>query len=167
MKQTALVIIKPDGVSKGLIGDVFNKFDKAKLELVGLKIVKGDPEMAKVHYRQLSKSPFFKEVVKYLSGEFHSKKDLVVIVYHGDDAIKKCRRIAGATNPEEAHPESIRGAFGRITTKGLFENVVHVSSDKMEAEREVKLWFQPDELIKHLYPVKTKMTTRSKVKVWA
>lgn len=167
MKQNALVIIKPDGVSKGLLGSVFNKFAKANLELVGLKIAKAKREQAEIHYQHLSKQPFFSQIVSYLAGEYHKKKELVIIVYHGDDAIKKCRKIAGATDPEKAHPESIRGAYGRITTKGLYENVVHVSSDIKEAEREVKLWFKPDDLTMHLYPVKTKILSRVKTRIWA
>ena len=166
MIQNALIIIKPDGVSKGLMGAVFNKFAKANLELVGLKIVKAEVEEAEKHYHHLRDKPYFQETVRYLVGEFHKKKELIVIVYHGKDAIKKCRKIAGATNPEKAHPESIRGAYGRITTKGLYENVVHVSSDLREAEREVKLWFRPDDLTKHLYPTRTKIFNQVKIKVW-
>jgi len=81
--------------------------------------------------------------------------------------LKKCRTIAGATNPEEAAPDSIRGSYGRITTAGIFENVVHVSSDKEEAEREIKLWFDPDDITTNLYSTKTKTVNACKKKVWA
>jgi nucleoside-diphosphate kinase len=66
----------------------------------------------------------------------------------GKDAIAVCRRVAGATNPEEAHRRSIRGAFGRITQQGVWENLVHVSSDRKEARREIKLWFKGHELLR-------------------
>ncbi|MBF0512232.1 MAG: hypothetical protein HQL13_07910 [Candidatus Omnitrophica bacterium] len=66
----------------------------------------------------------------------------------GDEVVLKCRTIAGATNPEEADPKSVRGKFGRVTTKGVFENLVHVSSDPREARREIALWFKKNELLK-------------------
>ena len=93
-------------------------------------------------------------MVSFLLGKFYKEKRILAIIYFGDDAIKKCRAIAGATNPEEAHPESVRGAFGRITTQGLFENVVHVSSNASEARREIKLWFSPEEVTVKLFPEK-------------
>ena len=73
--------------------------------------------------------------------------------------------MAGATNPEQADPTSIRGSYGRITTKGVYENVVHVSSDPAEAEREIKLWFTPDEVIVDLYPAKV-ADLRCPARVW-
>jgi nucleoside-diphosphate kinase len=76
----------------------------------------------------------------------------MALVYQGPDAIDHVRYIAGSTNPEEADPTSIRGAYGRITTKGVYENVIHASSDEKESEREIKLWFKPEEIVVPLYP---------------
>jgi len=166
MKQPALIIIKPDGISKKLVGNVFTKFAKAELEIAAIRITKTTRELAQEHYKQLSGEPFFNDVVSYFCGEFHKEKKLMAIIYYGDDAIKKCRKIAGATNPEEAAPDSIRGSYGRITTAGIYENVVHVSSDKKEAEREIKLWFDPDDIIVNLYPTKTEASNAYKKKVW-
>jgi nucleoside-diphosphate kinase len=90
----------------------------------------------------------------------------MALVYWGDDAITKVRQICGATNPEEADPVSIRGSYGRITTKGVYENVIHASTNEAEAEREIKLWFQPDDIIIDLYPTKTVKKTVEK-KIWA
>ena len=166
MKQPALVIIKPDGISKKLVGNVLTKFARARLEIVAIRIVKVSRELAQEHYKNLKGQPFFKDVVSYFCGKFHKEKKLMTIIYYGEDAIKKCRKIAGATNPEEAAPDSIRGSYGRITTAGIFENVVHVSSNKKEAEREVKLWFAPDDITTSLYPTKTKIINACKKKVW-
>ena len=91
----------------------------------------------------------------------------MALVYWGDEAITKCRELAGATNPEEADPTSIRGSYGRITTKGLYENVIHVSSNESEAQREIKLWFKPEEIIVDLYPTKEITEEKKKSKVWA
>jgi nucleoside-diphosphate kinase len=77
------------------------------------------------------------------------------------------RKIAGATNPEEADPISIRGAYGRITTKGVYENVIHCSSDPEEAEREIKLWFEPHELVEKIFAVKNVTLEKIKKDVWA
>ncbi|MCA9404594.1 MAG: hypothetical protein KC897_12470, partial [Candidatus Omnitrophica bacterium] len=94
------------------------------------------------------------------------QKKLMAVVYFGVDAIKKCRAIAGATNPEEARPNSIRGSFGRIKTDGLFENVVHVSSNKSEAKREIRLWFSPDEITRPIYPTKPAAKLPTQTKEW-
>jgi len=92
---------------------------------------------------------------------------VMALVYWGEDAIKKCRELAGATNPEEADPTSIRGSYGRITTAGVYENVIHVSSNPAEAEREIKLWFGPEEIIVDLYRVKEITGKEKKAKAWA
>jgi nucleoside-diphosphate kinase len=73
----------------------------------------------------------------------------------------------GDTNPEKANPVSIRGAYGRITTTGVFENVVHASSSEEDAEKEIKLWFEPDEIIEDIYPVKQVTLKDVQKNVWA
>jgi nucleoside-diphosphate kinase len=165
-KEPALIIIKPDGVSKKLIGHILTKFAETDLELVAIKIAKPTRALAEEHYKHIRKQPFFEGVIAYFLGKFHLEKKLLAIIYYGTNAIKKCREAAGATNPEEAAPASIRGSFGRITTQGIFENVVHVSSDKREAEREIKLWFSPDDITVNLYKTKTVAQLNQK-KVWA
>jgi len=90
----------------------------------------------------------------------------MAMVYWGEDAIRKVREIAGATNPEEASPTSIRGQYGRITTKGVYENVIHASASEEEAEREIKLWFEPEEIIFDLYPTKVVKIGAIKKRVW-
>lgn len=166
MKEPVLVIIKPDGISKGLIGPIFTKFSQADLEIVAIKIAKSNRALIEKHYHHLKKEPFFKDVISYLLGIGYKRKKLLAVIYYGEGAIKKCRKIAGATNPEDAHPFSIRGSYGRITTKGLFENVVHVSSDKKEAKREIKLWFEPSEITRDLYPTDMIHLSGLKKRIW-
>ena len=72
----------------------------------------------------------------------------------------------GSTNPEEVNPVSIRGAYGRITTTGVFENIVHASSSREDAEKEIKLWFRPQEIVEKLYPVKEVILNNVKEEVW-
>jgi len=163
--QQTLILIKPDGLKKSLTGNVLTRLSETKLDIVSAKIVRVSRELAEEHYKHMKDRPFFEELIKYIMGEYHKKK-VMALVYWGPDAIEKVRTICGATNPEEADAVSIRGAYGRITTKGVYENVIHASTNESEAEREVKLWFKPDEIIVDIYPTKI-IDARKKERVWA
>ena len=165
--QATLIIVKPDGLKKSLTGNILTRLSETKLEIISAKVVRVSHELAAEHYRHLKEKPFFNEVIKYLQGEYHDRKKVLAMVYYGKDAIKKVRDIAGATNPEEADPVSIRGSFGRITTKGIYENVIHASADETDAEREIKLWFKPDEIIVDIYPTKTAIFKDATDRIWA
>lgn len=167
MAEQALILIKPDGLSKSLTGNILTRLSETKLEIVAAKMVRVTRELAAAHYQNLKDKPFFEDVIKYIMGQYHDRKKVMAMIYWGEGAIKRCRDLAGATNPEEADPVSIRGSYGRIKTTGVYENVIHVSSDPKEAEREIKLWFDPTEIIVDLYP--TKETTLQQVKktIWA
>ena len=164
MNQQTLVLIKPDGLKKSLTGNVVTRLSETKLDIVAAKIVKVSRELAEQHYIMLKDKPFFDELLKYLMGEYHKKK-VMALVYWGEDAIKKVRQACGSTNPEEADPVSIRGAYGRITTKGVYENIIHASANEPEAEREIKLWFQPDDIITDMYPSKI-VEDKCKHRIW-
>lgn len=164
MSEQTLVLIKPDGLKKSLTGNVLTRLSETKLDIVAAKIVKVSKELAEEHYAMLKDKPFFAELLRYLMGDFHKRK-VMALVYWGEGAIGKVREICGSTNPEEADPVSIRGAYGRITTKGVYENVIHASTNPAEAEREIKLWFNPDEVIVDLYPSKTIKETVER-RVW-
>jgi nucleoside-diphosphate kinase len=167
MVNQTLVLIKPDGLKKSLTGNILTRLSETKLEIVAAKITRVSQKLAQEHYKHMAEKPFFKELVKYIRGELHERRKAMAMVYWGEDAIAKVRELAGATNPEEADPVSIRGAYGRITTKGVYENVIHTSRDKEEAEREIKLWFSPDEIIVDLYPTKSVEVNKGKKRVWA
>lgn len=167
MNQAVLILIKPDGLKKSLTGNILTRLSETKLEIVAAKMVRVSRELAGEHYKHLKDNPFFEELIKYLQGELHDRRKVMALVYWGKDAIKKCRELAGATNPEEAEPTSIRGSYGRITTSGVYENVIHVSSNEEEAEREIRLWFRPDEIIVDLYPERDIIEKEHKVKTWA
>jgi len=165
MNQAALILIKPDGLKKSLTGNILTRLSESKLEIVAAKMVRVSKALAEEHYKHLADKPFFAEIIKYLCGELHDRRKVMALVYWGDCAIAKCRELAGATNPEEAEATTIRGSYGRITTSGVYENVIHVSSNEIEAEREIKLWFNPGDIIVELYPVK-EISKVKKVKVW-
>ncbi len=167
MNEQVLIVIKPDGLSKSLTGNILTRLSETKLEIVAAKMVRVTKDLAVKHYGHLKEKPFFDELIKYILGEYHDRKKVMAIVYWGEEAIDKCRKLAGATNPEEAESTTIRGSFGRITTRGVYENVIHASSNAQDAEREIKLWFEPNEIIVDLYPAKTVTLEKVKKKVWA
>jgi nucleoside-diphosphate kinase len=166
MNQATLILIKPDGLKKSLTGNILTRLSETKLEIVAARMVRVSEELAIEHYKHLKDKSFFPDLIRYLRGELHDRRKVMALIYWGKDAIKKCRELAGATNPEEAEATTIRGSYGRITTSGVYENVIHVSSNKEEAEREIKLWFQPDEIIVDLYPTKDVVERERKKKIW-
>ena len=166
LEQT-LVIIKPDGLIKSLTGNILSRLSETKLTIIAAKVLQVSEELAKKHYQHLSDKPFFGELIHYLMGDVHNTHRVMALVYQGDNAIARVREIVGDTNPETANPVSIRGAYGRITTSGVFENVVHASSSTGDAETEIKLWFNPQEVVGAVYPSKTIVREKVTEKVWA
>ncbi len=152
--EQTLVIIKPDGLVKSLTGNILSRLSETKLVIIGAKVLQVSRELASEHYKHLKDKPFFEELVQYIMGDIHHTHRVMALIYQGDEAISKVRTIVGNTNPEEANPVSIRGAYGRITTTGVFENVVHASSSPEDAEHEIKLWFRPSEVVGDIYPSK-------------
>ena len=163
--QQTLVLIKPDGLKKSLTGDIISKLSETKLTIVGTKIVKVSRELAELHYNKLKEEQIekkgkeigekiYESTLKYIQGEFHTDR-VLAMVYAGEDAVKKIRGLAGSTNPEKADPVSIRGKYGRIHSEtGVFENVMHCSESDEHAEREIKVWFSPEEIYGNIYPTK-------------
>ncbi len=167
MKEEAtLVIIKPDGLKKSLTGNILSRLSETRLKIIGAKVVKVTQELAEQHYYHLKDKPFYPELIKYITGQLHGENRVLALIYWGEDAIRKVRKIVGATNPEEAEPTTIRGAYGRILTTGLYENVIHASGNKEEAEREIKLWFEPEEVVYDLYPTQEISLHNVKKKIW-
>ncbi|MFH1725659.1 MAG: nucleoside-diphosphate kinase [Elusimicrobiota bacterium] len=167
--EQTLILIKPDGAKRKLTGMVLDRLDAAGLTLAAAKVVSVSSELAREHYRNLKDKPFFEELIRYIRGEFHGIPDnrVLALVYEGEGAVAAARKVAGVTNPEEAEPGTIRGSFGRITTAGRFENVLHASGDASDAEHEIKLWFSPGEVLRAVYPSKSVNGRESKVLVWA
>src|SRR5882672_6432679 len=167
--QNTLILIKPDGLKKSLTGNILTKLAETKLIIIAAKVVQVSRELATAHYIHLKDKPFFEELLRYIQGEMYGAdyKRVLAMVYRGQDAIKKVRDISGATNPEEADSTSIRGAYGRITTKGVFENVIHASSSPTDAEREIKLWFKPPEIVGNIYPSKKAVIEQHEETVWS
>ena len=166
MIQQTLIIIKPDGLIKSLTGNIISVLSEVKLKIVGAKIVSVSKELAEKHYQEHREKPFFVELVNYLMGKYHTNR-VLAMVYQGEDAIEKIRALCGSTNPEKADPISIRGKYGRINSQTqVFENAIHASDSVESAEKEIKLWFKPDELTEKIFPTK-KTTKKCVVEEWA
>lgn len=167
MMQQTLVIVKPDGLKKSLTGNILTRLSETKLRIVGAKVVCVSRDLAVKHYEHLKDKPFFEEVVKYICGELHGQeyRRVMALVYQGENAIDKVRKLAGSTNPETAEATTIRGQYGRLTTDGLFENVLHCSANETDAVREIKLWFEPDEIVEDIYPTE-KIEVKTTKTIW-
>jgi nucleoside-diphosphate kinase len=165
--ESCLVLIKPDGLVKSLTGNIIDELSKCGLKIIGSKVVSVKRELAEKHYAELKKNKpeLFEEVLRYIMGEYHTNR-VLALVYFGEDAISKIRDVVGATHPEKADPMSIRGRYGRIHSgTGVLENCIHASDSVKNAEKEIKLWFAPQELSEDLFDVVIK-TVEIEEKAW-
>ena len=137
MSERTLVLVKPDGVQRQLVGRVLQRYEDRGLKLVGLKLVQVDRALAEAHYAVHRERPFFAGLV-----EFITSSPLVAAVFEGPNAIAVVRAINGATRPDEAAPGTIRGDFALETA----QNLVHASDSAETAAAEVALWFREAEL---------------------
>jgi nucleoside-diphosphate kinase len=138
--ERTLVLIKPDGVQRLLVGRILDRYEQRGLKIVGLKLVQVDRALAEKHYAVHREKPFFGSLV-----DFIVSAPLVALALEGLNAIAVCRAINGATRPHEAAPGTIRGDFALETG----QNLVHASDSAETAEHELSIWFSPDEL--HAY----------------
>ncbi len=136
-KQRTFVMIKPDAVQRGLIGEIINRFEKKGIKVVAMKMVSVDKDLAEKHYGVHKGKPFFEPTVKYITSS-----PVVAMVLEGFNAIEIVRKMMGKTNPAEATPGSIRGDYGQF----IGRNIVHGSDGEDTAEFEINLWFKPEEI---------------------
>jgi len=134
MKQRTLVLVKPDGVKRKLVGEVIRRLELKTLDIVAMKMMTIDEALATEHYAEHTEKPFFGELLGFITSG-----PVVAMAVEGDDAIAVVRQMMGATDPKKAAQGTIRGDYGLITT----ENLVHGSDSPESAERELKLFF-PD-----------------------
>lgn len=147
MIERTLVLLKPDAVQRGLMGEVLTRFERVGLKTVGMKMVWVDKEMSKKHYAALVSKPFYKGLEDFIvSGP------VVAIALEGLHAVELVRKMIGATEPKSSAPGTIRGDYAhhsyRYTDqKGIaIKNLIHASGTVEEAGVEVALWFTPQEL---------------------
>jgi len=132
MSERTLILVKPDGVRRGLIGEVVARIERKGLAISRLELRTISRETAEQHYAEHRERPFFGELVEFITGG-----PLVAMVVEGPDAVKSMRSLMGATNPVEATPGSIRGDFATV----IGENIVHGSDSPENGEREIAIFF--------------------------
>jgi nucleoside-diphosphate kinase len=147
-KEKVLVLIKPDAMAKQLAGIIIHDLSQLNLKMAGLKLVAVKKHLAEKHYEIHKEKPFYEDLLKYIMGEFHNIKSIIAIVYEGENAINKLREYAGKTNPDDAEPLSLRGRYGKINSKTKnWDNIMHISDSPENAEKEILIWFDDDELV--------------------
>ncbi len=136
-KQRTFVMIKPDAVQRGLIGEIINRFEKKGIKLVAMKMVSVSRDLAEKHYGIHKGKPFFEPTVQYICSS-----PVVAMVLEGNNAISMVRNMMGKTNPQDASMGTIRGDFGQF----IGRNIVHGSDGEDTAKFEINLWFSEDEI---------------------
>jgi nucleoside-diphosphate kinase len=132
VSERTLVLVKPDGVRRGLVGDVIARIERKGLKIVALELRTLSTETAEQHYEEHREKPFFGSLVEFITG-----CPLVALVVEGPRAVEAFRNLAGATDPVSAAPGTIRGDHALE----IQENIVHGSDSTYSAEREIKLFF--------------------------
>jgi nucleoside-diphosphate kinase len=136
--ERTLIIVKPDGVQRGLTGEVIRRFEQRGLRIIGMKFMRVDRALAEKHYAVHRERPFFKGLVEYITSG-----PVLVMALEGTNAIAAARNTIGSTKPHESAPGSIRGDFGLE----IGRNLVHGSDSVENGQQEVALWFKPEELV--------------------
>ncbi|KAL0850364.1 hypothetical protein ABMA28_012191 [Loxostege sticticalis] len=137
-RERTFIMVKPDGVQRGLVGTIIERFEKKGFKLVGLKFVWPSEELLKNHYSDLASRPFFPGLVKYMSSG-----PVVPMVWEGLNVVKTGRQMLGATNPADSLPGTIRGDL----CIEVGRNIIHGSDSVESANKEIGLWFTEKELV--------------------
>lgn len=137
-RQRTFALIKPDGVQRGLVGEVLSRFERKGLKIVAMKMLIVSGELAKSYYSEHIGKQFFEPLIQYITSG-----PSVAMVLEGDEAVAVVRKMMGKTSPREADPGTIRGDFGLSISR----NIIHGSDSLTSAEREISLFFNKNELI--------------------
>lgn len=135
--ERTFIAIKPDGVQRGLVGDIVQRFEAKGFQLAGLKLMQVSRELAEAHYGEHKERPFFPGLV-----EFITSGPVVAMVWEGKGVVASARKMIGKTNPLDSEPGTIRGDFGI----DIGRNIIHGSDAVETATREIALWFNDSEL---------------------
>lgn len=136
--ERTLILIKPDGVQRNLIGTIINRLESRGLQLVAAKFIQVSESLAREHYQVHLGKPFYEGLIRYITSA-----PVMAMVWEGPEVIKAVRQTMGTTNPLQAEPGSIRHDFAIKMSR----NLTHASDSPETAELEISLWFQPDEVI--------------------
>jgi len=151
--ERTFVLIKPDGVYRGLIGEIIKRFEQRGLKIIGLKMVWIDREHAEKHYEEHKDKFFFEGLVDYIT-----EGPVVAMVLEGANAVENVRKIVGSTEPKKSLPGTIRGDFAHLSYERAdsvgkpMKNLIHASDSVESAQREIKLWFDKKEIHSYKLP---------------
>jgi len=152
--QQTLVLVKPDGVARGLTGEVIKRFEQRGLKIVALKLVRVDMDYAKQHYTE-DITERHGEKIRVQLLDYITEGPVVAMIIEGVDAIANVRKLVGATESASALPGTIRGDFTHVSYSHADEkeiavkNIIHASADETDAKNEIALWFSIDELFEY------------------
>ena len=138
VEERTLILIKPDAVQRGLVGEIVSRFEKKGIKIVAMKFLKVGKDLAEKHYGIHKGKPFFEPTVEYITSS-----PVVAMVLEGVNVIEMVRRMMGATDPQKAEVGTIRGDFGQF----IGRNIIHGSDSSETAEFEINLWFKPGEIV--------------------
>lgn len=138
--QRTVVLIKPDGLQRGLIGAIMGRFEQKGLKLIGLKMMRLNDEILDIWYAHHKEKPFFKELKGFMTWT-----PIVAMVWEGQEAVSAVRKIVGVTKGYDAEAGSIRGDYAMSGS----QNLIHASDEPANAEKEIKIIFTPDELFQY------------------
>ncbi|XP_026206634.1 nucleoside diphosphate kinase B-like [Anabas testudineus] len=140
LKERTFIAIKPDGVQRGIVGEVIKRFEVKGFKLVGMKMLHASQDLLQQHYVDLKDRPFFPTLIAYMSSG-----PVVAMVWEGKGVVKTGRVMLGETNPADSKPGTIRGDFCIDVGK----NIIHGSDSVESANKEISLWFKPEELVSY------------------
>ncbi len=140
MLERTFSMVKPDGVQRGLIGEIIRRFEQRGIKVAALKLMQITPALAAEHYNEHIGKPFFNDLV-----EFITSGPVAAMVLEGENAVAVVRAMMGATNPQDSAPGTIRGDYGMTINK----NIIHGSDSTISAAREIDLFFSANEIISY------------------
>jgi nucleoside-diphosphate kinase len=136
--ERTLVIIKPDGIQRSLVGEIIGRFERRGLRFIAMKMMMISTELARTHYAEHEGKDFFEPLIRFITSG-----PVIVMILEGDRAIELVRRTIGQTNPAEAEPGTIRGDLALITSR----NLIHGSDSPETAAVEIPRFFSPEEIV--------------------
>ncbi len=152
--QRSLILLKPDAIDRGLVGEIIQRFEKVGLKIAGMKLVQPDEQAAKQHYTE-DLAQRRGEHVRQMMVEMLTSGPVLAICLEGVEVVELVRKMIGSTEPKSAAPGTIRGDYSHVSFKHADEkkigvmNLIHASGSPEEAEQEIAVWFTPGELLAH------------------
>ncbi|XP_072098813.1 nucleoside diphosphate kinase-like [Mobula birostris] len=136
--ERTFIAVKPDGVQRGIVGDIIKRFEQKGFKLVAMKFLQASPSLLEKHYAELSDKPFYRKLIEYMSSG-----PVVAMVWEGLNVVRTARVMLGETNPADSKPGTIRGDF----CIQIGRNIIHGSDSVPSAQKEICLWFKSEEIV--------------------